>query len=69
VLTAVQRFPVRAERESDWRGTRIRLPHDLVDAVDVFTGRAARGAALDPGELFATLPIAVLAPGSLRGKA
>jgi (1->4)-alpha-D-glucan 1-alpha-D-glucosylmutase len=68
VLTAAQRFPARAARENDWRGTRIRLPHELADAADVFTRRAARGAVLDPGELFATLPIAVLAPAA-RGKA
>ncbi len=61
VLTAVQRFPVRAERSSEWRGTSIRLPSDAAGAVDVFTARAVHGAALDPRELFATLPIAVLA--------
>ena len=48
VLTAVQRFPVRAERSGDWRGTSIRLPRDAAGAVDVFTGRTVHGAALDP---------------------
>jgi (1->4)-alpha-D-glucan 1-alpha-D-glucosylmutase len=67
VLTAVQRFPVRAQRERDWRGTRIGPPHGLMDAVDVFTGRAAHGSKLDPEKLFATLPIAVLAPGDGDG--
>ena len=62
VLTAVRRFPVRAERSSDWRGTRIRLPAEAEGLTDVFTARSARGAALDAGLLFETLPIAVLAP-------
>ncbi|HUQ51321.1 MAG TPA: malto-oligosyltrehalose synthase, partial [Gammaproteobacteria bacterium] len=61
VLTAVQRFPVRAERSSDWRGTRIAAPPDAEGMVDVVTGRKV-GADLDPRELFATLPIAVLEP-------
>jgi (1->4)-alpha-D-glucan 1-alpha-D-glucosylmutase len=69
VLTAVRRFPSRAERSRDWRGTRIRLPPDADGAVDVFTGRGARGAALDPEALFATLPIAVLAPPDGHGEA
>jgi (1->4)-alpha-D-glucan 1-alpha-D-glucosylmutase len=64
VVTAVQRFAARAERESDWRGTQIRLAHDAAGAVDVFTGCPAHGGALDPGELFATLPIAVVAPSA-----
>jgi hypothetical protein len=58
---------VRAQRERDWRGTRIGPPHGLMDAVDVFTGRAAHGSKLDPEKLFATLPIAVLAPGDGDG--
>jgi (1->4)-alpha-D-glucan 1-alpha-D-glucosylmutase len=63
-VTAVWRFPVRAERGRGWHGTRIRLPPEADRAVDVFTGRVARGAALDPEALFATLPIAVLrSPG------
>jgi (1->4)-alpha-D-glucan 1-alpha-D-glucosylmutase len=62
VMTAVRRFPVRAERSHDWQGTRIRLPREAEGAVDVFTRRAAHGAALDAEALFATLPIAVLAP-------
>jgi (1->4)-alpha-D-glucan 1-alpha-D-glucosylmutase len=61
VLSAVQRFPVRAERSHDWRGTRILVPRDADGLVDVLTGRSLRGD-LDPAELFATLPVAVLAP-------
>jgi (1->4)-alpha-D-glucan 1-alpha-D-glucosylmutase len=68
VVTAVQRFAVRAER-GDWGGTAIRLPRDAAGAVDVLTGRAAHGAALDPQLLFATLPIAVLAPPNGHGEA
>jgi (1->4)-alpha-D-glucan 1-alpha-D-glucosylmutase len=41
VLTAVRRFPVRAERSRGWHGTRIRLPPEAEGAVDVFTGRSA----------------------------
>jgi (1->4)-alpha-D-glucan 1-alpha-D-glucosylmutase len=59
VLTAVQRFPARAERDRDWRGTRILAPHDAL-RIDVLTGRRLE-TALDPAELFATLPVAVLA--------
>jgi (1->4)-alpha-D-glucan 1-alpha-D-glucosylmutase len=62
VLTAVRRFPVRAEQSRGWHGTRIRLPPEADGAVDVFTGRSARGTALDAEMLFETLPIAVLAP-------
>jgi (1->4)-alpha-D-glucan 1-alpha-D-glucosylmutase len=65
-LTAVQRFPLRAERSADWRGTRIRVPAELAGA-DVFTGRAVRGAALEAAALFETLPVAVVAPAD--GKA
>jgi (1->4)-alpha-D-glucan 1-alpha-D-glucosylmutase len=61
VLTAVQRFPVRAQRRREWQGTRIHAPPGAAPAVDALTCRRARGSALDPGELFATLPIAVLA--------
>jgi (1->4)-alpha-D-glucan 1-alpha-D-glucosylmutase len=61
VLTAVQRFPARAERDRDWRGTRILVPR-AAPRVDVLTGRRLRGE-LDPAELFATLPVAVLAEG------
>jgi (1->4)-alpha-D-glucan 1-alpha-D-glucosylmutase len=61
VLTAVQRFPVRAERSRDWRGTRIHAPPGAVPVVDALTRRPLRGEALDPAEVFATLPIAVLA--------
>jgi (1->4)-alpha-D-glucan 1-alpha-D-glucosylmutase len=61
VLTAVQRFPLRAERNGDWRGTRIHVAGGAVDAVDVLTARSVRGDSLDPAELFATLPVAVLA--------
>jgi maltooligosyltrehalose synthase len=59
-VTAVRRFPVRAERSRGWQGTRIGLPQEAQGAVDVFTGRVAHGTALDPEVLFATLPIAVL---------
>jgi (1->4)-alpha-D-glucan 1-alpha-D-glucosylmutase len=69
VVTAVRRFPVRAQRETDWAGTRIRLPHDFARGFDVLTGRTARGAQLDPKELFETLPIAVLAPAVGDGEA
>jgi (1->4)-alpha-D-glucan 1-alpha-D-glucosylmutase len=69
VLTAVQRFPVRAEQDRRWRGTQIRLPREAAEHVDVFTGRQAQGAALDPAELFETLPMAVLAPAARRGQA
>jgi (1->4)-alpha-D-glucan 1-alpha-D-glucosylmutase len=68
VLTAVQRFPVRAERSREWRGTRILVPRDAQEMVDVLTGRRLRGE-LDPTELFATLPIAVLEPSSTAGQA
>jgi (1->4)-alpha-D-glucan 1-alpha-D-glucosylmutase len=61
-VTAVRRFPARAERSRGWQGTRIKLPPDAEGCVDVFTGRAAHGAALDAELLFATLPIAVLGP-------
>jgi maltooligosyltrehalose synthase len=69
VMTAVRRFPVRAERSRGWHGTRIRLPPDAEGAVDVFTGRVAHGAELDPEVLFKTLPIAVLAPPDAHGEA
>jgi maltooligosyltrehalose synthase len=63
-LTAVQRFSVRAAGGGDWRGTEIRLPADAAGAGDVFTGYCPQGSALDPAQLFATLPIAVLvSPG------
>ena len=68
-LTAVQRFPVRASRNDDWGGTRIRLPGDAEGAVDVFTRRPAHGLALDPKQVFATLPIAVLAPATADAQA
>jgi (1->4)-alpha-D-glucan 1-alpha-D-glucosylmutase len=67
-VTAVQRFPVRAERSRGWRGTRIKLPPEAEGSVDIFTGRVAHGAALDPDVLFATLPIAVLAPPDAEGE-
>jgi (1->4)-alpha-D-glucan 1-alpha-D-glucosylmutase len=69
VVTAVRRFPARAEQSRGWDGTRIRLPPEAHGAVDVFTGRAVQGAVLDPDVLFATLPIAVLAPPDAHGKA
>jgi len=68
-LTAVRRFPVRAERSRGWHGTRIRLPPEAEGAVDVFTGRRASGAALDAEALFETLPIAVLAPPNADAEA
>jgi (1->4)-alpha-D-glucan 1-alpha-D-glucosylmutase len=68
-VTAVRRFPVRAQRNDDWRGTVVRLPTGASGAVEVFTRRAARGAALDAEWLFATLPIAVLAPADAYGEA
>jgi (1->4)-alpha-D-glucan 1-alpha-D-glucosylmutase len=60
VLTAAQRFPLRAERSRDWRGTRIHVA-GAADAVDVLTGRSVQGTTLDPEALFAILPIAVIA--------
>ncbi|HEX7235870.1 MAG TPA: malto-oligosyltrehalose synthase [Gammaproteobacteria bacterium] len=69
VVTAVRRFPARAERSRDWNGTRIRLPREAEGAVDVFTHRTAHGAAIDAEALFATLPIAVLAPPNADGEA
>jgi (1->4)-alpha-D-glucan 1-alpha-D-glucosylmutase len=69
VVTAVRRFPVRAERSRSWHGTSIRVPSEAEGAVDVFTGRVAHGAALDPEVLFETLPIAVLAPPDSDGEA
>jgi (1->4)-alpha-D-glucan 1-alpha-D-glucosylmutase len=68
-VTAVRRFPVRAERSSGWQGTRLKLPPEAQGAVDVFTRRVVHGAALDPEVLFATLPIAVLAPPDTHGEA
>jgi (1->4)-alpha-D-glucan 1-alpha-D-glucosylmutase len=62
VVTAAQRFPVRAERDRDWGGTELRLPAGTAGAVDVLTRRTVRGDIVDPAELFAALPIAVLAP-------
>jgi (1->4)-alpha-D-glucan 1-alpha-D-glucosylmutase len=69
VVTAVRRFPARAERSRDWDGTRIRLPSEAEGAVDVFTRRTAHGTAVDAEALFATLPIAVLAPPRADGEA
>jgi (1->4)-alpha-D-glucan 1-alpha-D-glucosylmutase len=69
VVTAMRRFPVRAERSNGWHGTRIQLPPEAEGAVDVFTGRSAQGGALDPEVLFRTLPIAVLAPPDAHGEA
>jgi (1->4)-alpha-D-glucan 1-alpha-D-glucosylmutase len=70
VLTAVQRFPVRAARARVWDGTRIHVEGAAGAFVDVFTGRGAEGGELDPKRLFATLPVAVLttraADGSTR---
>lgn len=62
VVTAVQRFPVRGKRKrsNDWHGTAIRVPGETTGLVEVLTQRVAPGAALDPAELFAVLPIAVL---------
>ena len=68
VLTAAQRFPLRAERSRDWRGTRIHVAGAAVDTVDVLTGRSVRGDSLDPAELFATLPVAVLAANDADGE-
>jgi (1->4)-alpha-D-glucan 1-alpha-D-glucosylmutase len=68
-VTAVRRFPARAERDSSWGGTRVVLPAGAAGAVDVFTGRAVRGTTLEAEELFETLPIAVLAPPVSDGKA
>jgi (1->4)-alpha-D-glucan 1-alpha-D-glucosylmutase len=61
VLLAAQRFPVRGARSQDWGGTSIHAARDLRGLADVLTGRSVRGEVLDPAELFATLPIAVLA--------
>jgi maltooligosyltrehalose synthase len=69
VLTAVQRFPARARRNGDWRGTTLRVPKQAVGLTDVLTQRVAPGAELDPAELFATLPIAVLASLKANGGA
>jgi (1->4)-alpha-D-glucan 1-alpha-D-glucosylmutase len=67
-LTAVQRFAVRAAEDHDWRGTELHLPPDTAGLTDVFTGYCPRGAVLDPAQLFATLPIAVLAPPGSHGE-
>ena len=69
VLTAAQRFPLRAERSRDWHGTRIHVARPVMGAVDVLTGRSVRGDSLDPAELFATLPVAVLAANDADGEA
>lgn len=69
VLTAVQRFAVRAERNGDFRGTTIALPEGLGAGADVFTRGAVGGRTADAGELFATLPIAVLAPRAADAEA
>ena len=69
VVTAVQRFAARAERSNDWRGTEIHVAPQAADTADVFTGYRVRRSALDPAELFAALPIAVLAPADGHGKA
>jgi len=69
VLTVVRRFPVRGERSGGWHGTRIRLPPEAEGVIDVFTGRAACGPAVDAEVLFETLPIAVLAPPHVDGEA
>jgi (1->4)-alpha-D-glucan 1-alpha-D-glucosylmutase len=61
VLIAAQRFPVRGARSQDWGGTRIHAARDLRGLADVLTGRSVRGEVLDPAQLFATLPIAVMA--------
>ena len=68
-MTAVQRFPARAEQNRDWHGTRIMLPGDAPGGVDVFTGRAVKGGEIDAEHLFETLPVAVLAPPRSDGKA
>jgi (1->4)-alpha-D-glucan 1-alpha-D-glucosylmutase len=60
-LTAAQRFPVRAARSRDWGGTRIHVARDVHGFADVLTGRSVGGESVDPAQLFATLPIAVLA--------
>jgi (1->4)-alpha-D-glucan 1-alpha-D-glucosylmutase len=67
VVTAVQRFPVRAERAREWRGTRIRVPGAADGLVDVLTGRTVSGD-LDPAELFTTLPVAVLERSATHGE-
>jgi (1->4)-alpha-D-glucan 1-alpha-D-glucosylmutase len=67
VLTAVQRFPVRAARARGWDGTRIHVPGAAGAFVDVFTGRSAQGGELDPTQLFATLPVAVLTTSAADG--
>jgi hypothetical protein len=61
VLIAAQRFPIRSARSQDWGGTSIHAARDLRGLADVLTGRSVRGEVLDPAQLFATLPIAVLA--------
>ena len=68
VLTAAQRFAVRAERDGDWSGTSIHLPLDAAGFVDVFTRRRAGGDTLDAAQLFATLPMAVLAAPTANGE-
>jgi (1->4)-alpha-D-glucan 1-alpha-D-glucosylmutase len=62
VVTLAHRFPVRAAASSDWSGTRILLQGAAGRVVDVFTRRGVELSALDPAQLFSTLPIAVLAP-------
>jgi maltooligosyltrehalose synthase len=69
VLTAVQRFPVRAARARGWDGTRIHVADAAGTFVDVLTGRKAEGGQLDPKQLFATLPVAVLATSASDGPA
>jgi (1->4)-alpha-D-glucan 1-alpha-D-glucosylmutase len=66
VLTAAQRFPVRGTRGHDWGGTRIHAARHLHGWADVLTGRSVLDEALDPGRLFATLPVAVLAEQAQR---
>jgi maltooligosyltrehalose synthase len=61
VLTAVRRFPARAERHRDWSGTTLRVEKGSPAAREILTGRAIDfGGALDPQALFAVLPIAVV---------
>jgi (1->4)-alpha-D-glucan 1-alpha-D-glucosylmutase len=67
VLTAAQRFPVRAARSRGWDGTRIHVANAAGRVVDVLTGRGFEGGDLDPAHVFATLPVAVLVASNSDG--
>jgi (1->4)-alpha-D-glucan 1-alpha-D-glucosylmutase len=69
VLTAVQRFPARAERRDGWHGTRLRVPGRIADGRDALTDRVIHGGAeIDPAVLFTPLPIAVIVSSAATGR-